>query len=293
LDVLEPDGRLRFSVTLGGIASGSLYVDARGSVFVATRAGTVLGFDAKGRKSFHYRPPIDIDRGLSFGEGVGLLVRGPSRVVLGINRVGVPVYRFEAPADLSTEPLGFSGFCVVATVNGKLYTGNRALQRKPLTFTSTITAMQTTLGGRLWVRTEQELVALEPNLNVAFRRPGIERFYAFRREDSMVLGDGFIVDASGVAHRLRADGETLGTLNLRDGTSSKGSFEILAGDGEGGLFATRLENGLVHFPASGPPIQLALNERPVGARLDLERKRLLVGTSEGGIYAVTWHPPAH
>ncbi|MGC4065849.1 MAG: hypothetical protein QM784_14600 [Polyangiaceae bacterium] len=287
LDVLEADGRLRYSVTLGGIASGPLFVDERGSVFIATLAGTIVGFDAKGRKWFDYKPPIDIMRGLSFGDGVGLLVRGRGRVVLGINRFGVPVYRFEAPAELSAEPVGFSGFCVVATANGKLYFGNRALQRKPLAFTAAITDMQTTPSGLLWVRNENEFVALRANSSVAFRRSGIEHFYVFRKQEARPPEEGVLVDTDGIAHRVQADGKPLGTITLIAGRPTN-SVEILASDGEGGLFGTDREGQLLRFSASSPPTRVDLDERPVGARLDVGRKRLLVGTSEGGIYAVTF-----
>jgi outer membrane protein assembly factor BamB len=287
LDVLEADGRLRYSVTLGGIASGPIYVDGRGSVFIATLAGTVLGFDARGRKVFVYKPPIDIERGLTFGDGVGLLVRGRHRVVLGVNRVGVPVYRFEAPAELSTEPLGFFGFCVVATKNGKLYFGNRALQRKPLTFTAPIAAMQTTSSGMLWVRTKDEFVALRSNLSVAYRRSNIERFYAFRKRETNAAEEGFLVDDDGVANRVLADGMSVGTVTLREDPATN-SVEILASDGEGGLFATDREGTLLRFSPGGPPARLDLRERPVGARLGPMPGRLLVGTSNGGIYAVRW-----
>lgn len=158
LDVLEADGRLRFSVSLSGIAGGPLYVDARGSAFLATTTGLLVAVSAKGQRLFAYRPPMDVRGGVSYGTGVGLLVSSLDNIVLGVNRGGTPVFRFDSTSKLTLGPLALDGFCVVVTSGVVVHWLGQNAAHLTRVMPREVEAIAPGADGRLWVKAGDELL---------------------------------------------------------------------------------------------------------------------------------------
>lgn len=173
LDVIQPNGELRFSINLNGTPTGAIFVDRRGWAYIGLMTGRVVAIDAQGRRQWVFSVPDGIRGDLRFSEGQGLLFQESGGKVLGLNRGGFPTFRLNPRGHVSAGPIGVLGWCVVATAEGELVWGDRWGKRRRITLGTAVLELQATAAGDIWALTRQNLVAYSVQSRELFRRDAV------------------------------------------------------------------------------------------------------------------------
>jgi hypothetical protein len=293
LEVVERTGKLRFSVSLDGPTMGPIYVDAKGNAFAATGHGTVVGVSAQGQRLFTYPSLVGVRRGLSFSATYGLLYLGQNDVILGVNRVGFPIFRFDSPWKVTVGPFEQNGFCVVGTNTGKLLGISRMKRRFVLEFKDEITQVASTDNGGLWVLAGTNLVAVDSTHRRIFERSGILRVVIRVMTQTLNANDqhaqGVQLSADGKFDWLHSTGKSLAQQSLKvlDQTLTAEHVSTLALDDANALWLVAKDSSVFFLSAAGS-IEKSVFDEPIDSlTVSPKTHETFVALRSGKILAVS------
>jgi hypothetical protein len=279
LEVVESNGKLRFSVALDGPTTGPLYVDGKGNAFAATSHGSVIGIGAQGNRLFTYPSLVGVRRGLSFSATYGLLYLGQKDVILGVNRVGFPIFRFDSPLKVTLGPFEQNGYCVVGTNTGKLLGINRMKRRFVLDFEEEVTEVASTIDGGFWALAGTNLVAFEPTRRRIFEKTSIVRMATQNHhgQESRAQGErvqGIQLSADGKFDWLHSTGKSLAQQSLKglDKTLTTEQVITLSLDDANALWLATNDFRVFFLSAEGVVEESVFNE-PVDSLSGSSKKR--------------------
>jgi hypothetical protein len=241
---------------------------------------------------------MEIRSGVSFGAGIGLLFRSDDDVVLGVNRGGLPVFRYDSTAPIAFAPLALDGLCVVVTQAGKVTAAEGGAKRalpggkvhwvsqfgtelaKP--FSGELLDLQPTSKGGIWAQVGSTLMAWNKKRELQFELKQVKLFATTRAGGNAPEGVALLTD--GKLLWLGSKGETLVTRQIelakvapvRSVTWSKEAVWLLKG-----------ADTLVRVTAEGRVAQLRLPVELYPPSPDEDRGRAIVSAVSGAIYAVS------
>jgi hypothetical protein len=294
LEVVESNGKLRFSVSLDGPATGPLYVDGKGNAFAATSHGSVIGIGAQGNRLFTYPSLVGVRRGLSYSATYGLLYLGQKDVILGVNRVGFPIFRFDSPLKVTLGPFEQNGFCVVGTNTGKLLGINRMKRRFVLEFEEAVTEVASTEDGGFWALAGTNLVAFAPTRRRIFENKSIVRMTTqnhhgqeSRERDKRV--QGIQLSADGKFNWLHSTGKSLAqqSLQVLDQTLSAEHVSTLALDEANALWLVAKDSNVYFLSAEGLVEESGFNEPIDSLTVSPKSRETFVALRSGKILALS------
>jgi len=287
LDVLEASGEHRFTITLGGAPTGGIFVDDRGWAYVGLATGKLLGIAPSGLKSFALQLPGGISGNVAFAEGQGLLLLGHDNIVVGVNRGGVPTMRMSAAPRATAGPVGIFGWCVVATANGEVIWGDRWGKRHRATVGAAPKVLEATATGAIWVLANEELTAFSSPRTLAFRHSGTVAIVTGPPRLATTGVEGVRLTAAGEFEWLGKSGARVASRKLT--ADVRPASELAMGlDDEGTVWF--MEEGRVHAlgPQGDGDRTLELGRDLLAPVCDGPRRRTLVSTVEGEVFAISW-----
>lgn len=290
-DVIEADGKHRFTITLEGTPTGTMHVDSKGWAYVGLATGKMLAITPEGRKYFSYASANGIRSDLDFAPEIGLLFRGRAGFLEGVNRGGFPTIRTRYEQSLVAGPIGLVGWYVVATSRDEVVWGDRWGRRIQRAVGSPIRQLLATSDASVWALTESSLVAFSNKRDILFRKAGVVAMAAAGARLSASGIIGAVIDGERRVEWLDHSGKATATSLVSKVIASRTrpSYEIRLDDSgvlwviQGGerLWLLRPDGN------EGRPYVFAPNTL-LPPCMDAPRRRAIVGTTTGAIYQVDW-----
>ncbi|HMA93010.1 MAG TPA: hypothetical protein VKP30_10005, partial [Polyangiaceae bacterium] len=314
LDVLEPTGVHRFTITLGGTPAGKFYVDQRGWAYVGMITGKLIAVTPQGQKYFTYDSAAGIASGLEYAENLGLLFLGRHQTVEAVNRAGYLTTRVRYEHALAAPPIGLDGWYVVATAQNELTWSDRFGRRIKRPFDAALRSYGATADGGVWALSN-ELTAFSKKRDVVFRRPNVLAMSPSPKNVMTSRGvTGVVVTAEHKLEWLDAQGSCTAATNVgatNVGATSVGATSVGATSvgATGNAGAPSLEETIqlqlddeatAWVTTNGAQLRLVQSNGEIGRAYEFERESLLpfvfdsprrrtvLATRDGAVYQVNW-----
>jgi hypothetical protein len=292
LDVVEPTGTHRFTITLGGAPTGTLFVDPRGWAFVGLATGNLVGITADGLLSVTYHSPIGISGDLGFAEGQGLLLLGHNGIVLGVNRGGFPTLRLAPGAPLTAGPVGIQGWCVVATERSDVIWANRFGRRIHRAIEKPAEQLRATADGEVWALAQGTLWVFSRDQAVVFERRGIRAIATLQSRTPTQRIQGVVVTMEGRVEWLDPRGQSIARelLHVPDPWPPDAMVRV---DDEASLWIVSPRDGLHVLRVDGTRYEVS-NVRDsllLSPVFDSVRRRTVLAWLDGAVAIVDWPKP--
>jgi outer membrane protein assembly factor BamB len=271
---LAPDGTFLSSYTLPQRLEGGLVADDAGIVYAAAPGGRIYALRPSGPLLWGFKIPVEPATELAPGPHGWLVFAAHDRNVYGVSRQGVARWRSSVGKRVTATPaLDAAGRVVVGTDDGFLYALEPFQRRFRVQLGGPIASVRVGADGRLWVVAGETLYALDRQLAVRIRRPGVAAVAPW-------AGGAVAVGPRGAIAWLRPDGGAAGERAVA------GVGRELAVDAAGTVYIAEDEGALAVVPQSGPVWRVRVGRAPVGAVVFDAARRRIIALSDDGRLAV-------